>query len=350
MYVYNPQATSDSGLAAPINPGGQGSGLSNITFCWNEVDMPEDEYFFQFDKEWEGDTDQVDLDAVEVTFVADNGFEWTLGEDGPVEVTPGGTTLTNVDEEVVGLPEQCSVTDTTSVVGGFPLATLTAPEDVDLYDENNTFTLVVTNTVSCDEGPNVASFSVAKVVNGDRPIDAFEFSWECREYMAYREHLSVDVMELNGYIDSHIVGGGDFSLRHGEMIESGNLEFEGKKLSCIVTEEETRDADTVSNNQDGEEVAQFTLKDGDNLSVVFTNTFEGDVLGDDDKKEDEQPEEERERETGDVLGAAAQVDAPVGAVLAGGGGAAGSSSNALAGLLASLGLIGAGVFARRWTL
>jgi hypothetical protein len=34
-YVYNPQKWADSGLGAPINPGGQPAGLSNITFCWN---------------------------------------------------------------------------------------------------------------------------------------------------------------------------------------------------------------------------------------------------------------------------------------------------------------------------
>jgi hypothetical protein len=39
VYVYEPQVTSDSGLAAPLNESGNPAGLSNLTFCWN----PEDE-------------------------------------------------------------------------------------------------------------------------------------------------------------------------------------------------------------------------------------------------------------------------------------------------------------------
>jgi hypothetical protein len=35
VYVYDPQVTSDSGLASPTNASGNPAGLSNITFCWN---------------------------------------------------------------------------------------------------------------------------------------------------------------------------------------------------------------------------------------------------------------------------------------------------------------------------
>lgn len=35
VYVYEPQAASDSGLASPPNPSGEPAGLSNLTFCWN---------------------------------------------------------------------------------------------------------------------------------------------------------------------------------------------------------------------------------------------------------------------------------------------------------------------------
>lgn len=34
-YVYNPQRTSDSGLASPVNASGDNAELSNLTFCWN---------------------------------------------------------------------------------------------------------------------------------------------------------------------------------------------------------------------------------------------------------------------------------------------------------------------------
>lgn len=40
VYVYEPQRTSDSGLAAPPNASGNPAGLSNITFCWNPEPPP----------------------------------------------------------------------------------------------------------------------------------------------------------------------------------------------------------------------------------------------------------------------------------------------------------------------
>ncbi len=40
VYVYNPQAKSDSGLASPPNASGKPAGLSNITFCWNPEPAP----------------------------------------------------------------------------------------------------------------------------------------------------------------------------------------------------------------------------------------------------------------------------------------------------------------------
>jgi hypothetical protein len=39
VYVYNPQALSDSGLASPVNASGGSAGLSNLTFCWNPIDQ-----------------------------------------------------------------------------------------------------------------------------------------------------------------------------------------------------------------------------------------------------------------------------------------------------------------------
>jgi hypothetical protein len=41
VYVYDPQRTSDSGLASPPTPSGNPAGLSNITFCWNPVVPPD---------------------------------------------------------------------------------------------------------------------------------------------------------------------------------------------------------------------------------------------------------------------------------------------------------------------
>ena len=120
-------------------------------------EIEEEVYRFQFDKEWTGDVEGIDLDAIKVAFVAEDGkFKWTLGVDAPVVVEPGETTLTNVEEVVSGLPTQCSVTDSTSIVGDLPLETLTAPKDVELYGDDNLFTLTVTNTIECDEGEVLA--------------------------------------------------------------------------------------------------------------------------------------------------------------------------------------------------
>jgi hypothetical protein len=37
VYAYDPQRTSDSGLASPPNASGNPAGVSNLTFCWDEV-------------------------------------------------------------------------------------------------------------------------------------------------------------------------------------------------------------------------------------------------------------------------------------------------------------------------
>lgn len=42
VYVYDPQATGDSGLASPVNASGNPAGLSNITFCWNPEPEPKE--------------------------------------------------------------------------------------------------------------------------------------------------------------------------------------------------------------------------------------------------------------------------------------------------------------------
>jgi hypothetical protein len=42
VYVYEPQANSDSGLGSPPNASGHSAGLSNLTFCWNPKPEPEE--------------------------------------------------------------------------------------------------------------------------------------------------------------------------------------------------------------------------------------------------------------------------------------------------------------------
>ncbi len=45
VYVYEPQAFYDSGLASPLNASGKPAGLSNLTFCWNPIDQGGQECF-----------------------------------------------------------------------------------------------------------------------------------------------------------------------------------------------------------------------------------------------------------------------------------------------------------------
>jgi len=52
VYVYDPQAKSDSGLASPYNASGKPAGLSNLTFCWN----PEDECVWMGETAWAAGT------------------------------------------------------------------------------------------------------------------------------------------------------------------------------------------------------------------------------------------------------------------------------------------------------
>jgi hypothetical protein len=134
------------GCVAVGNPSGCNyRELSHASFKLVEDDSPEVvQYYFQFDKIWNGDTDDIVFDAIRVTFTANSGFVWVLGTDSPVHVTPGATVLTNVQEVVTGLPENCEYTS------NLP-GTITAPSDTDLYNENQLFTLTVTNTVTCDE-------------------------------------------------------------------------------------------------------------------------------------------------------------------------------------------------------
>lgn len=40
VYFYDPEATSDSGLHAPATPSGKWAGLSHISFCYDEGDVP----------------------------------------------------------------------------------------------------------------------------------------------------------------------------------------------------------------------------------------------------------------------------------------------------------------------
>jgi len=55
VYFYENGAMSDEGLAAPVNPNGNPAGLSNLTFCFYEVDC-EDEECFEYHEEtaWAG--------------------------------------------------------------------------------------------------------------------------------------------------------------------------------------------------------------------------------------------------------------------------------------------------------
>lgn len=40
VYLYDPESMGDTGLHAPVSPSGQWAGLSHISFCYDEDDVP----------------------------------------------------------------------------------------------------------------------------------------------------------------------------------------------------------------------------------------------------------------------------------------------------------------------
>jgi len=120
---------------------GPGGGLVISDYCPGEAEK--EVYRFKFDKKWTGDIEGIDFTKVTVEFTADGGFSWKLGE-APVEVIPGKTTLTNVDEVINGLPAECDYTN------NLP-GKIEAPADTELYGEDRLFTLTVTNNVTCEK-------------------------------------------------------------------------------------------------------------------------------------------------------------------------------------------------------
>lgn len=200
----------------------------------------------------------------------------------------------------------------------------------------------VSNVILCKRETqelNTAEFSVVKDVQGegDTPADPFEFSWDC-----------------NGH-------SGTFNLLDDETFNSGVLEFTGDKLDCEVKETKTHDADSVSNSKDDTTTADFTLTNGENPTITFTNVFNPEEEIPEEPEEPEQPEqpeepedeEVTEDEDGDVLGdrfaaddqegeVLGQVIAPTGGVRAGAGGAAGIALSSLFGMGGSLSALGIG--------
>ena len=92
VYYYDPAVLADTGLSAPLNPGGNIAGLSNITFCWNGTSVDEDPdpeplvvSKVVYTKHREIWTWEINKDAVDETVVA--------GEDAAfvVELTPSPT-------------------------------------------------------------------------------------------------------------------------------------------------------------------------------------------------------------------------------------------------------------------
>jgi len=79
-FYYSPQAASDTGLFAPINPNNnQHYGISHVTFCWNPEE--ETEYVFETAYAFGGDQDDCFLN---------NGFArwgWSNGPIGPGNYT-----------------------------------------------------------------------------------------------------------------------------------------------------------------------------------------------------------------------------------------------------------------------
>jgi uncharacterized repeat protein (TIGR01451 family) len=78
VYIYDPQATSDSGLASPINPSGKPAGLSNLTFCWNPGEQEPEPGSIDIVKDAQPNNTQ----AFEFTATGDSVSNFTLDDDG----------------------------------------------------------------------------------------------------------------------------------------------------------------------------------------------------------------------------------------------------------------------------
>jgi hypothetical protein len=75
VYVYDPQVSSDSGLASPLNASGNPSGLSNITFCYRKALAIEKDAETEFSRTWTWDIVK-SSEATEVTL--DRGQSYTV--------------------------------------------------------------------------------------------------------------------------------------------------------------------------------------------------------------------------------------------------------------------------------
>jgi hypothetical protein len=76
VYEYDPASIGDSGLAAPLNASGGPAGLSNLTFCWDEIPEEEEPELevsktaeTTYKRSWDWTLDKVEVEGVTVLYI-----------------------------------------------------------------------------------------------------------------------------------------------------------------------------------------------------------------------------------------------------------------------------------------
>jgi hypothetical protein len=91
VYEYDPPSDGDAGLAAPINASGGPAGLSNLTFCWDEIPVDEEPELevsktaeTTYKRSWDWTLDKVEVEGVTVLWIPAGGkatanYQLTVG-------------------------------------------------------------------------------------------------------------------------------------------------------------------------------------------------------------------------------------------------------------------------------
>ena len=140
-HFYTPYYEVD-GLTASIwldDEAGSGGGLVISDFCPGDTD-PDPEYFVKFAKDWDGDTEGLNLGDDDVTFTID-GTDLDVGDTYEVELGETYSTSETVNADLGDCTSTSSNLDDTYTVptGDYP--------------DGHTFEIDVTNTINCPEDP-----------------------------------------------------------------------------------------------------------------------------------------------------------------------------------------------------
>lgn len=127
VYEYDPASFGDSGLAAPLNASGGPAGLSNLTFCWDEIPQEEEPELevsktaeTTYGRSWDWTLDKVEVEGVTVLWIPVDetrtaNYQLTVGLEALEDsgwMVEGEITITNTS----GVP--ATITDISDVMTG----------------------------------------------------------------------------------------------------------------------------------------------------------------------------------------------------------------------------------------